>query len=559
VTARNLELAILRAVARVRDDEWLPCSLGDLRNGLREVNPEAGNASFNSIAEAAISLNHEGHLLLGKREHGVRRLPFDLQRQLDEVYISNFFGRGSFELKLTHQGRKYLEESQLDTRNAQPREVEAPAPANVQVASPGQRAQAPATAPEETQQQLAKATILNVLIASPSDVRTERDAVESAIHEWNANHHAEKGIILLPVRWETHSYPESGDRPQAILNKQIVDSGHLLIGIFGNRLGTPTGKAPSGTIEEIEEFRKTGRYVALYFSSAPIPRDADRDQLDALEQYRKQRQQDTLYSTFNTPDELRRLVTQHLPRVVRDVHERIRVVPGTPRQTPSFLFVFGVPLGDNDSAEWLMMLRHYGPNSTYNCDIAFYDDDRKNIEHEWLVKHPSSPYPPPGLAGESQWRIHIAEAGPEGSAGSFKWNPLDPDRQHYTVSITCRDGAFEQRLEVTRVNGILRSSITIERGQQWIQKNRHLSPLIFRYEDPEFVRTVLATEIPKERKGKVVHPGWKPQHRFEVPAAIIDPNGNVQIISGVKLPDGTTHTDFGSWNLLTKHLGDDTA
>jgi hypothetical protein len=152
-----------------------------------------------------------------------------------------------------------------------------------------------------------KATILNVLIASPSDVPTERDAVESAIHEWNANHHTETGIILLPVRWETHSYPGSGDRPQAILNKQIVDSGHLLIGIFGNRLGTP-----------------------------------------------------------------------------------------------------------------------------------------------------------------------------------------------------------------------------------------------------------LATEMPKERKGKVVHPGWKPRYKFEVPAAIIDPNGNVQVVSGVKLPDGSTQTDFGSWNLLTKHLGDDT-
>jgi len=406
--------------------------------------------------------------------------------------------------------------------------------------------------------QLVKATILNVLIASPSDVSAERDAVESAIHEWNTNHHAATGIILLPVRWETHSYPGSGDRPQAILNKQIVDSGHLLIGIFGNRLGTPTGKAPSGTIEEIEEFRKTDRYVALYFSGAPIPRDADRDQLEALEQYKKQRQQDTLYSTFNTADELRRLVTQHLPKIVPEVHERIRAGAGTPRQTPSFLFVLGIPLGDNDSAEWLMMLRHYGPNPAYNCDIAFYDNDRKNIEHEWLVKHPDSPYPPPGLADESQRRIHIAEAGPEGSAGSFKWNPLDPNRQHYTVSISCRDGVFEQKLEVTRVDGFLRSSIAIQRGQRWIEQNAHRSPLVFRYEDPEFVRTPLATEMPKERKGKVVHPGWKPRHRFEVPVAIIDPNGNVQVISGIKLPDGSTQTEFGSWNLLTKHLGDDT-
>jgi len=406
--------------------------------------------------------------------------------------------------------------------------------------------------------ELVKATILNVLIASPSDVPTERDAVESAIHEWNANHHAETDIILLPVRWETHSYPGSGDRPQAVLNKQIVDSSHLLVGIFGNRLGTPTGKAQSGTIEEIEEFRKTGRYVALYFSSAPVSRDADRNQLHALEQYKNQRQQDTLYSTFNTADELRRLVTQHLSKIVPEVYQRVRVGAGIPRQTPSFLFVFGVPLGDNDSGEWLMMLRHYGPNPAFNCDITLYDRDRKNIEHEWLVKHPNSPYPPPGLAGESQKRIHVTEAGPEGSAGSFVWHPLDPNRQHYTVSISCRDGVFEEKWEVTRVNGILRSSITVERGQQWIQKNPHLSPLVFRYEDPEFVRTALATEMPKETKGKVVHPGWKPRYRFEVPLAIIDPNGNVQVISGVKLPDGSTQTDFGSWNLLTKHLGDDT-
>jgi len=40
-------------------------------------------------------------------------------------------------------------------------------------------------------------------------------------------------------------------------------------------LRQPSGhahEAQSGTIEEIEEFRKTGRYVALYFSNAPIPR-----------------------------------------------------------------------------------------------------------------------------------------------------------------------------------------------------------------------------------------------------------------------------------------------
>jgi hypothetical protein len=50
--------------------------------------------------------------------------------------------------------------------------------------------------------------------------------------------------------------------------------------------------------------------------------------------------------------------------------------------TPSLVFVFGAPLGDNDSATWVMTLHHYGPESAHNCNIQFYDDDRKNVEHE---------------------------------------------------------------------------------------------------------------------------------------------------------------------------------
>ena len=86
------------------------------------MEPDAGNASVNSIAEAAISLNQEGHLLLGKREDGGRRLSFDLQKQFDEGYVSNFFGRGSFELKVTHQGRKHLEETGQSRGGTEPRE-----------------------------------------------------------------------------------------------------------------------------------------------------------------------------------------------------------------------------------------------------------------------------------------------------------------------------------------------------------------------------------------------------------------------------------------------------
>jgi hypothetical protein len=379
-----------------------------------------------------------------------------------------------------------------------------------------------------------KATVLNVLIASPSDVSAERDAVECAIHEWNANHHAQTGIMLHPVRWETHSYPAAGDRPQGIINRQIVDSGHLLIGIFGNRLGTPTGEAQSGTIEEIERFRKTGRYVALYFSNAPVPRNADRNQLEALEKYRHERQQDTLHSTFDTADDLRRLVTQHLPKIVSEVYQSVPAGADAPKQIPSLVFVFGAPPGDNDSPVWVMMLKHYGPNPAFNCDIEFFDADRKNIERQWLLQHPGSSFPPPGLAGKSQERFRVPEAGPLGSIESFQWTPLDPDRQHYTASISCRDGVFVENWEVTRVNGVLRTRIKIEHGPQWIEKNPKLDPVVFACTDPEFSTTPLASTLPVA-KPQPINPAWKPNHRFEFP--VVSGGRGWSIVAGQCRPD----------------------
>ena len=168
------------------------------------------------------------------------------------------------------------------------------------------------------------AQLLNILIASPSDVAEERDVIERAILEWNASHLENMGVMLHPVRWEHDAYPASGDRPQGILNKQIVESGDVLVGIFGHKLGTPTGRAQSGTIEEIEEFRKAGKYVALYFSLADVPRSADRGQLEALEAYKRARQKDTLYFEFKDASQLREHITRHLPKIVGEVRRTLK-------------------------------------------------------------------------------------------------------------------------------------------------------------------------------------------------------------------------------------------
>jgi hypothetical protein len=115
------------------------------------------------------------------------------------------------------------------------------------------------------------AIVIHALISSPSDVSEEREAVTRALLAWNAAHHTTTGVLLNPIKWETHSFPASGDRPQAIPNRQIVDQGDFLTGIFGVRVGTPTGDAQSGTIEEIELFRKAGGGCSIFPSVGNTP------------------------------------------------------------------------------------------------------------------------------------------------------------------------------------------------------------------------------------------------------------------------------------------------
>ncbi|MFA6431838.1 MAG: DUF4062 domain-containing protein, partial [Candidatus Margulisiibacteriota bacterium] len=95
-----------------------------------------------------------------------------------------------------------------------------------------------------------QAVVYSVLVASPSDVVRERQSVVEVIQAWNASNSKQYGVILEAVLWETHSTPEMGNRPQEIINKQIVRESDILIGVFWTRIGSKTGEAESGTIEE---------------------------------------------------------------------------------------------------------------------------------------------------------------------------------------------------------------------------------------------------------------------------------------------------------------------
>lgn len=141
------------------------------------------------------------------------------------------------------------------------------------------------------------------MIASPGDVGDSREAVMRAITGWNEANTRTRGVVVVPLRWESVS-PQAGDHPQAIINAALLDNADSVVGIFGSRIGTETPTAISGTVEEVDRAIADGRRVHLWFSTAPHPHDVDLEQLEALRRFQDDLRQRSLYGTFSNSEEL---------------------------------------------------------------------------------------------------------------------------------------------------------------------------------------------------------------------------------------------------------------
>ena len=157
--------------------------------------------------------------------------------------------------------------------------------------------------------------IIEILLAGPSDVKREIQIARNVIEAWNAAYSHSENIILQAIHWDTHAFPEIGDRPQGIINRQLVDRCDLLIAIFWKSIGSPTGVAPSGTIEEVARFRDSGRPVMVYFSEAPFPHDADILKIEQVRKY-KESLNNGLYWVFKSRAQFQKLLNGHLAQAI---------------------------------------------------------------------------------------------------------------------------------------------------------------------------------------------------------------------------------------------------
>lgn len=161
-----------------------------------------------------------------------------------------------------------------------------------------------------------QATIYRVLIASPSDVDDERKLLKEIIFDWNASHSVDMGILLEPVMWESHVYPDLGDEPQNIINNQIVSNADILVGIFWTRIGTKTKSANSGTVEEIQQIVESNKPALIYFSNKQThPDQIDFEQYQSVKNFKNYCSKAGIINTYSEHHEFRLKVSQNLSQL----------------------------------------------------------------------------------------------------------------------------------------------------------------------------------------------------------------------------------------------------
>jgi hypothetical protein len=160
-----------------------------------------------------------------------------------------------------------------------------------------------------------RSRVYRVMIGSPSDLGEERQAATDAVNEWNAQHADAEGAVLLPIKWETHAIPTSGVRPQSAINDQLVDRCDILVGMFWTKLGSSTGVAASGTVEEIDRFVAAGKPAMLYFSRRKISKDkVDQKQAAKLKKFKTATYKESLVGSFDSVADLKRILLRDLAR-----------------------------------------------------------------------------------------------------------------------------------------------------------------------------------------------------------------------------------------------------
>lgn len=188
-----------------------------------------------------------------------------------------------------------------------------------------------------------KVNVLRIFLASPGDVKAEREMIFALKEDLDLLIGKDKNIKFEIVNWERNSYPGKGTDAQEVINEQINDEYDVFIGIFWQRFGTPTSRYESGTLEEYENAKKKyendkeNTHIMMYFKTEGNHNiyDIDLEQLKKVKDFkvRISKEDGILYSEFEKTEDLKNLAQINLANLVRDKFaKKKRIVKKTLQQ-----------------------------------------------------------------------------------------------------------------------------------------------------------------------------------------------------------------------------------
>lgn len=158
--------------------------------------------------------------------------------------------------------------------------------------------------------------VLTIFSSSPGDVAAEREILDQVVRDINVLT-GQFGVIANIWHYKKDALPAIGPDAQAALNDQIPSDYEIYVGVMHGRLGTPTGRASSGTVEEFEQalkrFRKTGYpKILFYFSDRPANTVSEESaiQLQKVSLFRAQ--YPGYFVTYQDLDEFKKKIHDHL-------------------------------------------------------------------------------------------------------------------------------------------------------------------------------------------------------------------------------------------------------
>lgn len=163
------------------------------------------------------------------------------------------------------------------------------------------------------------ATVIEIFLASPTDIKEERKIVHDIIEEWNIANSNKYKIILKTLRWEKNVYSSLGNHPQDEINEQILKKADLLIGIFWTRLGSATESHESGTIEEISKHIELEKPAMIYFSNAAInPSTIDNEQYQKVQSFKNSINKKGIYFEYDNLQKFEELIRNQLALMINN-------------------------------------------------------------------------------------------------------------------------------------------------------------------------------------------------------------------------------------------------